>query len=182
MAWVGRHLKDYPVPTHFLGQGWPPPSQAAQDPIQPGLECLQGWDIHSFSGQLCQGLITLWVKHFFLTPNLNFSSFSLKPFSLVLSLLECKKLVPLPLISSPHVLEGHSELLHTAPSVGSTKALLPHLTMAVTSSVPCLQRKLPPPWCQKACRLSAVPQHCWGRPEHRPVSMPLKSRGVFQCF
>ena len=29
----------------------PPPAQAAQDPIQPGLEHLQGWGTHSFSSQ-----------------------------------------------------------------------------------------------------------------------------------
>ena len=37
-------------------------------------------------GSLCQCLTILWVKNFFPTSNLNFSYFSLKPFSLVLSL------------------------------------------------------------------------------------------------
>ena len=32
-------------------QGCQPPDQAAQSHIQPGLECLQGWGIHNFSGQ-----------------------------------------------------------------------------------------------------------------------------------
>ena len=32
-------------------QGRQPPDQAAQSHIQPGLECLQGWDIHSLLGQ-----------------------------------------------------------------------------------------------------------------------------------
>jgi len=31
--------------------GCPPPAQTAQGPVQPGLECLQGWGIHSCSGQ-----------------------------------------------------------------------------------------------------------------------------------
>ena len=30
----------------------------AQGPIQPGLECLQGWGTHSFSGQIIETLIT----------------------------------------------------------------------------------------------------------------------------
>ena len=33
-------------------------------PIQPGLECLQGWGIHSSSGQLCQRLTALSVRKF----------------------------------------------------------------------------------------------------------------------
>ena len=48
-----------------------------------------GMGHHSFSGQLRQGLTTLQVKNFFLTSNLNFSSFSLKPLTLVLSLSDC---------------------------------------------------------------------------------------------
>ena len=32
-------------------QGRQPPDQAAQSHIQPGLECLQGWGIHSLLGQ-----------------------------------------------------------------------------------------------------------------------------------
>ena len=32
-------------------QGRQPPAQAAQSHIQPGLECLQGWGIHSLLGQ-----------------------------------------------------------------------------------------------------------------------------------
>jgi len=32
-------------------QGRQPPDQAAQSHIQPGLECLQGWGIHSVLGQ-----------------------------------------------------------------------------------------------------------------------------------
>uniref|UniRef100_A0A8B9TVM6 Fibrinogen C-terminal domain-containing protein n=1 Tax=Anas platyrhynchos TaxID=8839 RepID=A0A8B9TVM6_ANAPL len=50
MAWVGRDLK----PFQFQPLPWArplPPAQAAQSPIQPGLEHFQGWDIHCFSGQ-----------------------------------------------------------------------------------------------------------------------------------
>jgi len=32
-------------------QGYHPPDQAAQSHIQPSLECLQGWGIHSLFGQ-----------------------------------------------------------------------------------------------------------------------------------
>jgi len=51
MAWVGRDLKDHEAPTppcHRQGHQ-PPylvPAQAAQGPIQPGLEHLQGWTGH----------------------------------------------------------------------------------------------------------------------------------------
>ena len=57
MAWVGRDLKIMnlqPHPCHR--QGHQPPhlilDQAAQDPIQPGLEHLQGWGI-----QMCVCII-----------------------------------------------------------------------------------------------------------------------------
>ena len=51
MAWVGEDLKDHLVPTLCCGQSCQPFDQAAQGPIQTGLECLQRWVIHSFSGQ-----------------------------------------------------------------------------------------------------------------------------------
>ena len=63
MAWVGRDLKVHSDATPFYGQGYHPAAQAAQGPIQPGLEYLQGWGIHSFSGQLCHCLTTVWVKN-----------------------------------------------------------------------------------------------------------------------
>jgi len=40
-------------------QGHQPPDQAAQSHIQPGLECLQGWGIHSLLGQP-----VVWHHHF----------------------------------------------------------------------------------------------------------------------
>ena len=71
-------------------QGCQPPhfilDQAAQGPIQPGLEHLQGWGIHSLSGQLFQHLTTLIVKNFPLISKLKLPSFNLKPFPLVLLL------------------------------------------------------------------------------------------------
>ena len=59
-----------------------PPDQAAQSHIQPGLECLQGWGIHSLLGQPVQCVTTLWVKNFLLVSNLNLPCLSLKPFPL----------------------------------------------------------------------------------------------------
>ena len=50
MARVGRDLKDHESPTPCHTQGHQPPhftpAQAAQGPIQPGLEPLQGWTGH----------------------------------------------------------------------------------------------------------------------------------------
>jgi len=80
-------LKDHSFPTPHLGQGCPPPAQAAQGPIQPGLECIQFWGIHSVSGQMCQCFTTPWVKNFLLTSNLNLPSFS-KAFRGVHSILQ----------------------------------------------------------------------------------------------
>ena len=40
-------------------QGRQPADQAAQSHIQPGLECLQGWGIHSLLGQPVQCVTTL---------------------------------------------------------------------------------------------------------------------------
>jgi len=56
MALVGRDLKDHQVPTpHYRRQGCQSPhfilDQAAQGPILPGFEHLQGQSIHSLSGQ-----------------------------------------------------------------------------------------------------------------------------------
>jgi len=40
-------------------QGRQPADQAAPSHIQPGLECLQGWGIHSLLGQPVQCVTTL---------------------------------------------------------------------------------------------------------------------------
>jgi len=105
-SWSWTELKVHSVPTPCHGQRQHPPAQAAQGPIQLTLWAPPGMDPASL-GSLCQCLTTLWVKNFFLTSNLNFSSFSLKPFPLVLSLADhAKKSVPLLLISSLQILEG----------------------------------------------------------------------------
>jgi len=55
MAWLGRDLTGHQVPTSCHRQGHQPPDlvlhQAAQGPIHPGLEHLQGWGTHNLSGQ-----------------------------------------------------------------------------------------------------------------------------------
>jgi len=51
MAWVEKDHNDQRVPTPCYVQRRQPPDQAAQSHIQPGLECLQGWDIHSLLGR-----------------------------------------------------------------------------------------------------------------------------------
>jgi len=58
-------------------QGRQPADQAAQSHIQPGLECLQGWGIHSLLGQPVQCVTILWVKNFPLISNLNLPCLSL---------------------------------------------------------------------------------------------------------
>ncbi|KAK4824907.1 LOW QUALITY PROTEIN: hypothetical protein QYF61_021422 [Mycteria americana] len=63
--------------------------QVAQSPVQPDLECFQGW------GNLFQCLTTCIVKHFFLKSSLNLPSLSLKPLLLVLSQQALLKVCPL---------------------------------------------------------------------------------------
>jgi len=79
MAWVEKDHSAHPVSTPCYVQGRQPADQAAQSHIQPGLECLQGWGIHSLLGQPVQCVTTLWVKNFLLIYNLNLPYLSLKP-------------------------------------------------------------------------------------------------------
>ena len=51
MAWVEKDHNDHLVPTPCYMQRCQPPDQAAQSHIQPGLECIQEWGIHSLPGQ-----------------------------------------------------------------------------------------------------------------------------------
>jgi len=41
LGWKGAQSPRCPNPC--CGQGYPPPAPASQGPIQPGLECVQGW-------------------------------------------------------------------------------------------------------------------------------------------
>jgi len=83
MAWVEKDHNAHAVPTPCYVQGHQPADQAAQSHIQPGLECLQGWGIHSLLGQPVQCVTTLWVKNFLLISNLNLLCLNLKPFPLI---------------------------------------------------------------------------------------------------
>jgi len=49
MSVVGADLKDHLGATSLPWAGCQPTDQTAQDPIQSGLECLQGWGTHSLS-------------------------------------------------------------------------------------------------------------------------------------
>ena len=53
MAWVGRdwNIVIQPQPSAM--------GKVAQSLIQHGLEHIQEWDTHDFSGQQCQGVTTL---------------------------------------------------------------------------------------------------------------------------
>jgi len=86
MAWVEKDHNDHLVSTPCYVQGCQPPAQAAQSHIQPGLQCLKGWGIHSLLGQHVQSVTTFGVKNFLLLSNLHLPCLSLKPFPLVLSL------------------------------------------------------------------------------------------------
>ena len=77
MKLQSTHSRQGHQPPHLI------PDQAAQGPIPPGHEHLQGWGIHSLSGQLFQHLTTLIVKNLPLISKLNLPSFNLKPFPLV---------------------------------------------------------------------------------------------------
>jgi len=89
LGWKGLQGSWISNPPHHRQGHQPPhliPDQSAKSSIQPGLEHLQGQDIHNLSRQLFQYLTTFMVKNFPLTSNLNLPSFNLKPFSLVLLL------------------------------------------------------------------------------------------------
>ena len=111
MAWVEKDHCDHLVPTSCYVQGHQPADQAAQSHIQPGLECLQGWGIHSLLGQPVQCITTLWVKNFLLISNLNLPLCQLKtipPYPITTH--PHMQLFPLLFIRSVQVLEGHNEV------------------------------------------------------------------------
>ena len=76
IVWVGRKFKAH-QPQPCSGCPGPHPAWPWAPP---------GMGHPQLYGQLCQGLTALSSKNFFLTSNLNFSSFSLNPFPPVLSL------------------------------------------------------------------------------------------------
>jgi len=74
MVWVRRDFKAHAVLIPCHGQGCYPPAQAAEDSIQPVPEQLQGWGIHSFSGQLISAPQRPFIENFSL------NTFSKSPF------------------------------------------------------------------------------------------------------
>jgi len=85
MLWVGRNFRGHLAQLPCSEQGHLPLDQVAQSPLQPGLECFQGWASTTTLGNPFQCLTTLIVKNFFLISSLNLPSLSLKPLLLVLS-------------------------------------------------------------------------------------------------
>lgn len=88
-------------------RGCHPPDQIAPVSIQPGLECLRGWEIHNFSGSPAPLPRHPLRKKFLLMSNLNFHSISFKQFILPcpVTIRSQKKSVFL-IISSLSTLEG----------------------------------------------------------------------------
>jgi len=118
MAWVGRDLTTHPVPPSAISRV-APTSSAAQGAIQPGLECLQIWGTHSFSGQLCQCLTTLSEKKFPLTSNLNLSLLAWNHSPLSCHHLEKAMKVP-KLLAVPSHLPLHWDAGHRGPWASPT--------------------------------------------------------------
>ena len=92
IEWLGLEGTPRIITFHFPAAGgatnlhiWHSP-RLPRAPSNLVIEHLQGWGIHSLSGQLFQHLTALSVKNFSLISNLNLPSLSLKPFPLVLSL------------------------------------------------------------------------------------------------
>jgi len=84
MHWVGMDLKDHPPsnPHATFHQ-----TRLLKAPSNLALNTAREGAATASLGNPGQGLTTLTVKNFFLTSNLNLTSFSLKPLPLVLSLL-----------------------------------------------------------------------------------------------
>ena len=113
MTWVERGLKDHLVPTLSHGQGCNPLDQAAQGPIQPVLECLQG-SIASL-GSLCHCLTSSIIISFFLLSDLNLLSYRLKTLPLLLSLHTPIKSLSSHFLCAPFRLESSSSLVSVTP-------------------------------------------------------------------
>ena len=107
-------------------QGRQPPDQAAQSHIQPDLECLQGWGIHSLSGQPVP------VHHHPLSEKLPPNILPKPPLSQFKTIPPCpitihphKQPFPLLFIHSLQVLEGHNEVSLEPSLLQATQAQFP---------------------------------------------------------
>jgi len=95
MPWVGRDLKDHQFPNP-LPQAGLPTTRSSTRLVCPGPHPTQPWTPPRMGHPqplwaACSRTSPLSVKNFSLTFNLHPSSFSLKPFPLVLSLSTCAK-------------------------------------------------------------------------------------------
>jgi len=66
-------IKGHLVPLLRNEQGHTQLDQAAQSPIQPDLECLQGWGIHYLSGQTVS-VLQMYLQHQFQQASSKYSS------------------------------------------------------------------------------------------------------------
>ena len=107
-----------------------------QAPSNPALSTAREGAATTSLGNLGQGLTTLIIKDFFLIPNLNLPTFSLKPSPLVLSQ---------PLSSSPAAPPGTGSCSKVSPQPSLLQAEQPQLS----------QPFLPAEGFQPSC-------HCWG--------------------
>ena len=97
--WFGLEGASKPTqPNPCRGQGCPPPAQAAQGPIQPGLERLQGWGTTASLGSCASASLP---SDFPLISHLHYPSSSLKSFPLVPSLSDFYKVHLPPLYKLP---------------------------------------------------------------------------------
>ena len=108
--------------------------QVAHSSIQPGLECFQGWGIHSFSGQPVPVSHHPHIKNFFLISSLNLCSSHLKPFPLILSL---PALTESP---SPAFLQAPFRCWKVLAEPSLLQAEEPQLSQPVSGVSPCYSR------------------------------------------
>lgn len=94
---VRETLKITSIQPPCCGQGYQPADQAARGPVQPPLEYLQEWDIHSFCGQP--------------VPGPHFPDWKISAFPSILSLSDhIKSWVSILLRNTPQILEGRNKV------------------------------------------------------------------------
>jgi len=78
-----KTIRNHLAQTPFSEQGYLQLDQVAQSPVQPGLECFQGWGIHHLSGQPVPVFHHPYCKIFLPISSLNLPSLGLKQLLLV---------------------------------------------------------------------------------------------------
>lgn len=195
LYWKGP--KDHLVPTPLLWAGKLPPDQAARSAIQTDLKCFQGLGYPQLPWEsLIQGLTTIIVKNFFLVSNLNYSLFSLKAFSFVLSLCPSKMsissfLVPCPLYvleSLQGVQHCCSEILLQERAPGDSHAdSTPEARQPLASScsmqvVGCVLCAVILPSCLTCPLAPGAPATGSDGARHRPSRWPSHSQRLCCCW